>query len=140
MSFIIDIDEDGDYDLFIGYSNGLDPTPEGICFYENIGSATNANFTFITAFWEDVHIRYRASEPCFADIDGDNDQDLFLGSFDGGVVFYRNQEYNSINYSPQLQPFTYSLLSNYPNPFNPTTVISFELRVSSFANLVIYDT
>jgi hypothetical protein len=33
----------------------------------------------------------------------------------------------------------FSLLQNFPNPFNPKTVISFQLSVESFASLIIYD-
>ncbi|HTP81210.1 MAG TPA: phospholipase D-like domain-containing protein [Bacteroidota bacterium] len=36
-------------------------------------------------------------------------------------------------------PKTYGLSANYPNPFNPATVISFQLPVSSAVSLKIYD-
>lgn len=36
-------------------------------------------------------------------------------------------------------PGHYSLLQNFPNPFNPTTKIKFSLPKSSFAKLVVYD-
>ncbi|MBK6539067.1 MAG: T9SS type A sorting domain-containing protein [Ignavibacteria bacterium] len=36
-------------------------------------------------------------------------------------------------------PNEFSLGQNYPNPFNPATKIKFELRNTSFTNLVIYD-
>ncbi|TKJ39984.1 hypothetical protein CEE37_09620 [candidate division LCP-89 bacterium B3_LCP] len=38
-----------------------------------------------------------------------------------------------------ILPEEYKLFSVFPNPFNPNTVISFELRVSSLVNLAIYD-
>jgi len=34
----------------------------------------------------------------------------------------------------------YHLLSNYPNPFNPTTAISFQLPADSYVQLRVYDT
>jgi len=37
------------------------------------------------------------------------------------------------------QPLTYSLLPAYPNPFNPTTVLSYKLQVASIVNLSVYD-
>jgi len=43
-----------------------------------------------------------------------------------------------INISSEI-PIEFSLSQNYPNPFNPATKIKFELRNTSFTNLVIYD-
>jgi hypothetical protein len=36
-------------------------------------------------------------------------------------------------------PIQFTLLSNYPNPFNPSTTIEFNLPSSGKANLVVYD-
>jgi len=36
-------------------------------------------------------------------------------------------------------PSTHELLTIHPNPFNPTTTISFELRVASYVELSVYD-
>jgi hypothetical protein len=38
-----------------------------------------------------------------------------------------------------VSPITYSLSNNYPNPFNPSTVIEFSIAEPSFVNLAIYD-
>ena len=43
-----------------------------------------------------------------------------------------------ININSEI-PNEFSLGQNYPNPFNPATKIKFELRNTSFTNLVIYD-
>ncbi len=39
----------------------------------------------------------------------------------------------------QTQPLRFSLEAPHPNPFNPTTVLSFELRVPSLVNLEVFD-
>ncbi len=39
---------------------------------------------------------------------------------------------------PQIAA-SYELFQNFPNPFNPTTVISYQLPVSSFVTLKVYD-
>jgi spore coat protein CotH len=36
-------------------------------------------------------------------------------------------------------PLTFAIEQNFPNPFNPTTVLSYKLQVASFVNLSVYD-
>ncbi len=42
--------------------------------------------------------------------------------------------------APRATPGELALLRAYPNPFNPSTVASFELRVPSQVSLKVYDT
>ena len=138
--YFYDIDADGDYDMFIGYNLGTDPSPVGIRFYENTGSPTNAIFTYITQYWGDVTIHSTSSTPCFADINDDGDGDLFIGSYDGGVAFYRNLYYNNSVSDPSDHiPTEFSLREAYPNPFNSKTAISYQLQADSYVELVVYD-
>jgi len=57
---------------------------------------------------------------------------IILKTTTGGVLT------NFSNISSEI-PEKFSLSQNYPNPFNPRTVISYELRVTSFAKLIVYD-
>jgi hypothetical protein len=41
---------------------------------------------------------------------------------------------------PGTPPRRYALLSSSPNPFNPSTTLSFELRAASHVSLKVYDT
>jgi hypothetical protein len=79
----VDIDNDGDLDLFIGESEG------NLNYYQNVGSATEARFTFVTAFFASIIVPLY-SAPEFADIDADGDLDLFVGSMGQTISFYRN--------------------------------------------------
>ena len=66
-----------------------------------------------------------------------------------GNVFYRLAQIDSaggVNYLKQLKlnvdivPANYILMNNYPNPFNPSTVIKFSLPYDSHVELNIYNT
>jgi len=87
---LIDIDDDNDYDLFIGNSSGR------IWFYRNDGDSVNYNYTLVTDYFDSIEVGWYAS-PELADIDGDGDYDLFIGrepspSIDdaGNIYFYEN--------------------------------------------------
>ena len=47
-----------------------------------------------------------------------------------------NSEYNLSNVTSSSQ---YKLFDNYPNPFNPTTIINYQIPNNSFVTLKIYD-
>jgi len=86
---LVDIDGDGDLDLFIG-RGGYYHAGEKF-FFENTGTSAIPDFAapIINPFGLDYSNGYRAS-PTFADIDDDGDQDAFVGESDGNTLFFRN--------------------------------------------------
>jgi len=82
----IDIDADGDQDLFIGNLDGQ------ISFYENTGTSTAPAFRGVTDNLPNIQrTQHYSATPAFADLDADGDFDLFIGSSFGHLVFYENQ-------------------------------------------------
>ncbi len=79
---LVDIDNDLDLDLFLAEGSGL------VTFYRNNG-------TGVAPVWElegDFLPPLATSWPelAFVDIDADDDPDLFVGTFDGAIRFFRN--------------------------------------------------
>jgi hypothetical protein len=81
-----DIDNDGDFDAFVGEDGGT------VKYFENTGSAANAAFTEHTGAdnpLNGVAANARA-KPVFVDIDNDNDLDVFVGELSGQFRYYEN--------------------------------------------------
>lgn len=80
---LVDIDGDGDLDLFVGEASGE------LNFYRNTGSSTAPEFTLETDNFGGIDPG-RRSFPTFTDIDGDGDLDLIVGTETDGLIAYRN--------------------------------------------------
>ena len=129
----LDEDGDGDLDLLVGSLLGE------LRLYRNEGPPGNPVFTLVTNFYANTDSLHDAA-PAMADIDSDGDQDLFLGSYRGGVEFYRNGPATSVtDQDPPEIPRSVHLLQNFPNPFNSSTVIQFSIPSHSIVDLRIID-
>jgi hypothetical protein len=78
-----DLDGDGDLDLLIGESSGA------LNYYRNTGTRTEATFELVSDEWLGIDVG-RRNAPALADVDGDGDLDLLLGSESDGLILYRN--------------------------------------------------
>ena len=132
-------DIDGDQDLDLLTLNEYYYTEDSnLRFYRNIGTPEVANMYMETNTFLPGYV-YRAC-PYVVDIDIDGDLDIFCGTGDGGIMFFRNlSDSNSVSEKYQIQPFTFTLHQNYPNPFNPTTVIPFTLDRALPVRMVVYN-
>ncbi|HXF99626.1 MAG TPA: VCBS repeat-containing protein, partial [Bacteroidota bacterium] len=100
MPAFIDIDRDNDFDFFSSNITGT------INFYRNVGTPALPQFAFVSASWENILIfgdtctgssallrptLHGAASYSFADIDGDNDYDMFVGDlYHSGIFTIRN--------------------------------------------------
>jgi len=79
---LVDIDDDGDMDLFMGESEG------NINFYRTEETIPMPSWSKVTENYFAIDADF--SSPTFADIDNDGDLDLFIGRKDGKIDFYEN--------------------------------------------------
>lgn len=86
----VDIDNDGDFDVFIGKTYG------SVLYFENEGTALSASFTERTGMSNPLSdsvvgdIVSYDSTPAFVDIDDDGDFDAFIGDLYGTAHYFRN--------------------------------------------------
>ena len=106
MPAFVDIDNDGDKDLYAGqyYAN--------VVKFVNTGSATAPAFGNGNLFSSLAIIR---AAPAFVDIDGDGDKDLFVANYDGTIEFYPNTGTAGAPSFPNY-PVDVVPLTGYTNP------------------------
>ena len=105
---LVDIDGDGDLDLFVANQYDLSETPwvGKIHFFRNTGSESNPQFEEETTSLLNENMGQMLS-PEFGDLDGDGDLDLLVGDFNGFIQYFEN--ISSGNY------LTFSFIENVGN-------------------------
>jgi hypothetical protein len=118
---LADVDNDGDYDLIIGRSNGA------IIYYRNDGDASSPIWVRADSVFNGVKVKQNAHAG-LADLDGDGRPDMVLAEYDGNFTFYKNLfAISSVQSDHNTLVSGFNLYQNYPNPFNPSTVINFHI-------------
>ncbi|MBT4036092.1 MAG: T9SS type A sorting domain-containing protein [Candidatus Marinimicrobia bacterium] len=76
--------------------------------------------------------------PALVDLNGDGDLDLTVGNYDGTFNYFENLNIVSIG-TENVHPNTTTLQAAYPNPFNPSVTIRYELNEAMHTTITIYD-
>jgi len=108
-----DLDGDGDLDAVIGDWRG------NLNYFQNQGRTSSLSFVQQTGSSNPFNgvVEKYYSAPTFGDIDGDGDLDLFIGSSDGTIKYYKNT--GSVS-SPR-----FVVQTGAANPFNGVDVGSY---------------
>ncbi|HSP87426.1 MAG TPA: VCBS repeat-containing protein, partial [Ignavibacteriaceae bacterium] len=93
-----DIDDDGDFDLFVGIGESFNPgpTPGLTLGFRNTGSSDNPEFTLDNTLINGIPDVGLNSYPAFADLDNDEDYDLLIGRDGSSLYYYKNTGTNLI--------------------------------------------
>lgn len=111
--YMIDINNDGDADLFIGSSDG------NTYYYENTGIVGNPVFEpSVTNPFGLMNVGERSS-PSFADLDSDGDFDAFIGARDGNLYYFENAgtAVNAVFNTMELNPFNLENIGDDAKPY-----------------------
>ncbi|MCO6486945.1 MAG: T9SS type A sorting domain-containing protein [Phaeodactylibacter sp.] len=114
---LLDLDTDGDLDLFTGAANGFR-------YYENIGTVGAPEFNALESnpFGLAVPAGSTSLRPAFGDLNGDSLPDLLAADFNSNLFFYPNTgtaEAPAFG-EPQAAPFNYQKPPGNPILMAPT--------------------
>jgi len=130
---ISDLNLDGKPDIVFGEEDGT------LSLYENMGTSAVPSWRKVPETFEGIDVGEKAY-PAFADITGDRQLDLAVGSASGKVYFYRNESVlTGIEERGFPGALRFDLAGNFPNPFNSTTTLPYSLTGPSRVRLSVFD-
>ena len=129
---LVDIDNDGDLDLFVGETSGA------INFYRNAGTPSAPTFEFVSDEYAGIDVG-RRSVPTFIDADHDNDLDMIVGSEHEGILLFRNQGDQTMPMFGEGEPLPYDVPeAAVPSFGDPDGDGVLELMVGGYSGGLLY--
>ncbi|MBN2709436.1 MAG: VCBS repeat-containing protein [Calditrichaceae bacterium] len=134
-----DFDSDNDLDIAVPYmqSQYPMPIPDTVAIFFNNGGgnfSTRQNFA----------IGYQCRSVFTSDLNGDSAMDIIVTSADTDniTVLFNEGSSSAIHLPSETDNLLkeYALAQNFPNPFNPTTNIEYQISNAAFVTLKIFDT
>ena len=114
-----DLDSDGLLDLIVGCTNG------NLFHYEQ-GATGSLTFNLITNRYGGIDVS-RNSKPLFYDINEKGLNELLVGEAYGGVRYFQRDDETAVQDDDVSRILSFRIFPNYPNPFNSSTTIRYEL-------------
>ena len=129
---LVDIDHDGDLDLFVGETSGT------INFYRNTGTPSTPVFEFVSDEYAGIDVG-RRSVPTFIDTDRDGDLDMIVGSEHEGLLLFRNQGDRTTPLFGESEPLPYDVPeAAVPSFGDPDGDGALELLVGGYSGGLLY--
>ena len=122
---LVDFEPDGNVDLIIGVLSGAYGTDyiDNLAYYKNNGTSEQHDFQLVTMNLLPGLDLISGSVPVLADIDGDNDDDLVIGTeFDPNNVGWGGQLYYFENITNNSEPEFVLVDSSFIDDFSTTNL------------------
>ncbi len=167
VNILPSIDGNASYELLVGtkngkvvcYSGGLNATPVELISFNASTNGNDVNLNWIVATQvnnKGFEVERKSGNNNFEPVsfikgNGTTSRQQNYSYLDTGLkegeYTYRLKQIDydgSFNYSQEINvsienPTEFNLYRNYPNPFNPSTIINFSLPKKTMVKLVVYD-
>ncbi len=135
-------------DVFRSTNNGTSWTATGLTYTTVLSLAVSGTNLFAGTYggvflstnngtsWTAVNTGLTSTYVLSLAVSGAN---LFAGTYGGGVWRRPLSEITSVRLSSNELPSHFELAQNFPNPFNPTSTIRFQVPHASHVSLSVYD-